>query len=369
MTKNIKNLLAIIITSMTMLFVCTNVFATAATPKQAASKQATPKPANDKQTEAQIDAFIDNFVQYMVDKHDFDEDYLYDLFDQVTVNKIVIKRMNHPFEAKPWYKYRAFFLTDTRIKKGAAYWQQHKTTLQKAEKKYGVPASIIVAILGVETDYGARKGKFSTLESLTTLAFNYPSRGSFFKKELEHFLLLTREQELDPLKITGSHAGAIGLPQFMPSSYRHYAVDFSGKHHIDLVNSDEDAIGSIANYLKRNGWRRNRSIAEKVNATGSKFQSILPTSMIPRKPSLSEKELKKHGVTPQKNNRLQGQALFFDLKGKNANEYWVGYYNFYVISRYNRNKHYAMAVYQLSDEITQQRKLALARKHHGKSKT
>lgn len=371
MSKRLLHISATIIISLATFFANTGACAN----KKTTSAVVTTSQQQDKKTAAQIDAFIDNFVQYMVDKHDYDEEYLYDLFDNVTVNKLVISRMNKPFEAKPWYIYQRFFLTDDRISKGTTYWQNHAATLKRAEQKYGVPASIIVAILGVETEYGNRKGNFSVLESLSTLAFNYPSRAKFFKKELEHFLLLSREQKLDPLKITGSHAGAIGLPQFMPSSYRQYAVDFSGKHQIDLVNNDQDAIGSIANYLKRNGWKRNGLIANPAVTKGTKYKDILPTSHVPKKPSITPKQLSNAGIKPAQKTTLENKLTFFDLKNKKDSEYWIGYNNFYVISRYNRNKHYAMAVYQLSNQISQARNKQLAKskkqlkKLHGKRKT
>lgn len=319
-----------------------------------AATYAEPTPYNQ-----EVNTFIKTFVKNMVKKHHFKEEALLNLFNQITVNKTVKEKMDKPYEAKPWYKYRQMFVSERRIRNGLAYWQKHQEVLAKAEKKYGVPPSVILAILGVETDYGDQKGSFSVLEALTTLAFNYPSRSDFFKKELEHFLLLTREQKLDPLKIKGSYAGAIGLPQFMPSSYREYAVDFSGKHQVDLMNNDADAIGSVANFLAKHGWRRYRPIACQAEIKGEQYKKLLPN---PLKPSYSMRKLRNHGVIACKDLKHPSKALFFELDNKNNNEYWLGFHNFYVISRYNHNRQYVLAVHQLSEALERQHQELLAQR-------
>lgn len=316
----------------------------------------------------EVSTFVQAFVKSMVKKHHFKEDELVNLFKKITVNTTVTEKMNKPYEAKPWYQYRKMFVSERRINNGLTYWKKHQDTLAKAEKKYGVPASVILAIIGVETSYGDNKGGFSVLEALTTLAFNYPKRSNFFKRELEHFLLLTREQKLDPLKMKGSYAGAIGLPQFMPSSYRAYAVDFSGKHQIDLMNNDADAIGSVANYLAKHGWRRSRPIACKADIRGSRYKKLLPN---PIKPSYSMRKLTNHGITACQDLKHPSKALFFELKNKDSKEYWLGFHNFYVLSRYNHNRQYVLAVHQLSDALEHEHKSLLAKhqpqKSHDKS--
>lgn len=326
---------------------------------------ATSTSEQDTKVDAKIDAFIDQFVQYMVKKHQFDEDYLYKIFDQVSINPIVTKKMDKPYEAKPWHTYKNFFVTDKRIQNGLKYWQTHEKTLKRAESEYGVSPSVIVAILGVETNYGERQGGFPVIESLSTLAFNYPSRSAFFKKELEHFLLLTREQKLDPLKVMGSYAGAIGMAQFMPSSYRSYAVDFSGKQQIDLQTNHEDAIGSIANYLKRHGWQHHGKIACQAKLNGTKYQELLPH---PLKLQHTVKKLAKYGIEPSEPARKRAKTLLVELKNEHSkpNEYWVGFNNFYVISRYNHSEQYVMAVHHLAQEIERQREQYLAKAHHSK---
>ena len=187
---------------------------------------------------------VQEFIQKMVKKHKFKEKELVKLFDSVKVRPTVMKKVRSPLEQRPWHTYQMLFVTEWRIRKGVEFWEKHKDVLSKVEKKYGVPASIIVATIGVETKYGLHTGEYPVIDALTNIAFSGSTRSNFFKSELEEFLLLSREQHLDPLKVMGSYAGAIGQPQFMPSSYRHYAVSYRGHSKIDLSNNIDDIIAA-----------------------------------------------------------------------------------------------------------------------------
>lgn len=212
----------------------------------------------------------------MVTKHDFDKNVLSQTFAKVEVKDSILKAISRPAEkSKPWYDYRKIFITDKRINGGVKFWQQHAEALQAAEQKYGVPVEVIIAILGVETRYGGNVGGYRVVDALSTLAFRYPPRSPFFRSELEHFLLLTREEKMSLLDPVGSYAGAMGLGQFMPSSYREYAVDFDGDGKRDIWTNPVDAIGSIANYLKRHGWIAGESIVHQTEISGSEPTELL----------------------------------------------------------------------------------------------
>jgi len=227
------------------------------------------------------------------------------------------------------------------------FWQENAGTLKRAFDKYGVPPEIIVAIIGVETLYGKNKGSFGVMEALASLAFHDPSRGDFFREELEHFLLLSRENGFDPLKIQGSYAGAIGIPQFMPGSWRKYAVDFDGDKIIDLEHSVADSIGSIANYLNKYGWQAGEPIAHPVALRGAPKDAWLKAGMLP---SLNVKELAEQGV--QITQKTPGTATFIELPTpKQPSEYWLGYQNYYAITRYNRSTFYSMSVFMLAEKL------------------
>lgn len=296
---------------------------------------------------------MNDFIDEMIEKHDFDGDYLDNLFSQVQLSDTVIEKMTTPYESKPWHKYRELFITESRINNGVQYWENHKKTLARAEREYGVPASVIIAIIGVETKYGASKGDFPVIQSLSTLAFNYPPRSSFFKKELEEYLLLTDELDVDPLDIKGSYAGAIGLPQFMPSSYRHYAVQHHQNKASDLVNNDDDAILSVANYLKKNGWVKNQPIAIKAKMGTQDYKSLLANTKF--SPTFTVESLVKQGIKPLKKLDNQTQVALVEYDTADGHEYWLGLKNFIAITRYNKHKHYVLAVYELSEKIKQER--------------
>ncbi|MCW5590160.1 MAG: lytic murein transglycosylase B [Legionellales bacterium] len=293
---------------------------------------------------------IQQFIQEMVTEHHFNRQELTQLFAKVNYLPQVINNITRPYETKPWYIYRQNFLTPKKIQEGVAFWRAHQATLNKVSKEYGVPSNIIVAIIGVESAYGQYKGKYSVLDSLSTLAFAYPPRAKFFRKELKQFLLLTREQKLNPRKITGSYAGAIGWPQFMPSSYRHFAVDYSKKGSADLVNSADDVIASIANYLKLNGWQRDSIVASLVIHPGHSIQRFVTRD---RKPTYSLQEILQTGITthPPVGRDLKANVIGLTKNAEQQQEYWLGFKNFYVIMTYNPSPLYAMAVYQLAEKI------------------
>ena len=199
---------------------------------------------------------VKSFIKEMVDEYQFDKHYLTQLFNQTKIRNSILKAIARPSEQKPWYQYRRIFITDKRIQGGVDFWHQYAEPLKKAQEHYGVPTEIIIAIIGVETIYGSYTGNYKVLDALTTLSFHYPQRADFFREELKAFLLLTREEHLDPLKLKGSYAGAIGIGQFMPSSYRTYAVDFNHDGQRNLWSDVTDVIGSVAHYLEQHDWHQ-----------------------------------------------------------------------------------------------------------------
>jgi membrane-bound lytic murein transglycosylase B len=288
------------------------------------------------------------FIEKMSQRHGFDQGQLQAWFKEAQVRSDIIDAMSRPAESKPWYQYRPIFLQPARIEGGAAFWNEHAKELQRAEEIYGVPPQIITAILGVETRYGQHQGAYRVMDSLVTLAFNYPPRAAFFKDELEQYLLLTREEGVDPLAMSGSYAGAMGQTQFISSSYRHYAIDFDGDGKRDLWNNTADAIGSVANYFKEHGWERGGAVAVPVAASGERSQALVAKGL---KPSLRIADLKKQGVKLEAALSDNTLAALIELEQKDGQEYWAGLQNFYAITRYNHSPLYAMAVYQLSEEI------------------
>ena len=288
------------------------------------------------------------FIQMMVSKHGFKADEVRNTLNEAKKNGDVLDAMDRPAEAMPWYRYRAIFMNQERIDAGAQFLRDNRKMLQAAETKYGVPAEVIVAIIGVETRYGQRMGDFRVLDALATLSFDYPKRGDFFKSELEQFLLMCREEKLDPAVPTGSYAGAMGLPQFMPSSYRHYAVDFNGDGHRDLWHEPDDVIGSIANYLGSRGWQRGQEIAAQVTGNPDKADNFESSRL---EPLNRFGELVKAGVRTELKAETDAPAGILELEGKDDPEYWVALRNFFVITTYNRSPLYAMAVFQLGHAI------------------
>jgi len=297
---------------------------------------------------------VQKFIKTMVDNYNFKQKNLEQIFDGVKVQQSILKAMSKPAESWPWHKYQKFFITTTRIKGGVDFWNKHAKTLAAVEKKEGVPASIIVSIIGVETLYGQNQGNYRVLDSLATLAFIYPKRKPFFQSELKAYLLLARENQFDVASMLGSYAGAIGQGQFMPSSYRAYAVNYKKTGATDLRNDTDAVIASIGNYLKKHGWRSDAPIATRASITGNKYKKLKANQL---KPKYSIEFLKKHHVVPKTEVSDKTKSNFMILQGKNSPEYWLGFNDFYVISRYNPRINYAMAVYQLSEAISKARTL------------
>ncbi|HRO34954.1 lytic murein transglycosylase B [Thauera sp.] len=252
--------------------------------------------------------------------------------------------------ARSWRSYRARFLDRTRIDGGLRFWREHTDTLARAERETGVPAEVIVAIIGVETIYGRNTGNFETLSTLATLAFDYPPRAELFRRELESLFLLAREQGRDPASYYGSFAGALGYPQFLPSSMRAYALDFDGNGSIDFDSDPLDAIGSVANYLRVHGWQPGAPVADRARLSPVTDAAGLVAAGI--EPKLEPDLLADQGVTTADGRPAAAAATLVDLETPGAaTEYWLGYRNFYVITRYNRSSFYAMSVFELAEAL------------------
>lgn len=296
---------------------------------------------------------VKQFIDTMVQQHQFDHAHLTSLFARTRFHKSIIKAISRPAEKKPWHEYRPIFLTRKRINKGVAFWNTHAETLAQAEREYGVPAGIIVAIIGVETFYGRHKGKYPVVDALSTLAFQYPPRAKFFRSELEQYLLMTREEKIDPISLKGSYAGAMGKPQFISSSFRRYAVDFDKNGVKNIWDNSADAIGSVGNYLRKHGWQPGKPITTPAAiGENSKYKPIVAAGM---KPHLTVRQFAQNKIKPAHDIDPDEKGALIELETANGHEYWIGLDNFYAITRYNHSQLYAMAVYQLSEEIKKRR--------------
>ncbi|CEK10038.1 lytic murein transglycosylase B [Legionella hackeliae] len=295
---------------------------------------------------------VQRFINNMVQEHGFNKKELTQIMDDVKLQPQIIESMEKPYEKKSWDVYKQLFLTPERVQGGIAFWTANREALEKAEKKYGVPANIIVAILGVETLYGKNQGNYRVIDALSTLAFNYPKRSAFFTKELREYLLLCREHRVSPTEYMGSYAGAIGKPQFMPSSYRYYAVDFSGNAKKDLVNDDEAVIASVANYFHKHGWQMNQGVAQPAKILGSSYKKINTGY---KSAAYRWQQLAAAGVKPLTASlHSPSKVGLIELTTQTGAEYWLAYPNFYVITRYNSSPQYAMVVYLLAQQLKMQ---------------
>ena len=259
-----------------------------------------------------------------------------------------------PAEGKPWYQYRPIFLTDQRVREGVEFWQSNQGLIEQVAEQFGVDPQVIVAIIGVETFYGRITGSWRVLDALATLSFHYPSdrtrdRSEFFSGELMHYLLLGREEGLPLAEVTGSYAGAMGMGQFIPSSYRAYSVDFDGDGKRDLWQSTPDAVASVANYLARHGWEQGGPVARPTRAASEADFSLLEKRDY--KPYLTVLDLHEKGYQSAADLDPARMAALVKLEEEDRQAYWMSFQNFYVITRYNRSPMYAMAVYQLSEEL------------------
>jgi len=290
---------------------------------------------------------VQAFIGEMAQRHQFDQAQLTRLFGEVRIRQSILSAMSRPAEAKPWHAYRPLFVEPKRIAGGVRFWAEHAAALERAEAQTGVPASMIVAIIGVETFYGRNTGTFRVIDALSTLAFGYPKRAAYFRSELEQYLLLTREADIDPLSIQGSYAGAMGIPQFMPSSYRKYGVDFDGDGQRDLWRNAQDAIGSVGQYLQGYGWRRGAPVLAPVLRVADAGQGLANRGWNYRMTLTHWASIGVQADAAQS----EAEAMLFQLAGVDGPEYWLGFENFYVITRYNRSFHYAMAAWELSQAL------------------
>ena len=301
--------------------------------------------ASNYSAQPQVQVFIDR----MVSEQGFDRNELIAVLDNAERREDILELMRKPAEKRlQWYEYRKIFLTQSRIDGGVTFWKENADLLKQAAEAFGVAPQIIVAIIGVETRYGSNTGRHRVLDALATLAFDYPPRSQFFTGELEQYLILAREEDIDILTTTGSYAGAMGYGQFIPSSYRHYAVDFDEDGKRDLWTSKADIIGSVANYFEEHGWTAGSPVAVLADVQGDDYQTVLE---IGYKPNTVLDAMRHDGITPRIPLPDELLAALIAFEQENGPEYWLGFNNFYAITRYNHSPLYAMAVYQLSEEI------------------
>lgn len=294
---------------------------------------------------------VRQFIAEMVHRHGFVRKELRTLFSQARFQPTIIKAITPPTEprAKSWQAYRAQFLTQQRIGAGIEFRERHREALSRAVELYGVPEEIIVAIIGVETVYGRNTGNYRVIDALTTLAFDYPPRAEFFRTELENYLLYARDAGIDTLGLKGSYAGAIGIPQFMPGSYRRYAVDLDGDGKQDLSGSFADAIGSVANFLQAHGWERGQPVAFAAQVHGENYRTLVDAGI---KPTYRYGDLADFGVSAEGETKADTPCALIELPTPGeASQYLVGLTNFYVLTRYNRSSLYAAAVLELAQAV------------------
>jgi membrane-bound lytic murein transglycosylase B len=294
-------------------------------------------------------ALAQPLIDELVSEQGFDRAELEAVFAAAERQESILEAIARPAEkTKPWHEYRKIFVTDKRENQGVAFYREHDAVLQRAARDFGVPPEMIVAIIGVETYYGRITGSYRVIDALSTLAFDYPKRSAFFTRELKNFLLLSREQGFDPTSLKGSYAGAMGYGQFMPSSYRSYAVDFDDDGVIDIWNNPVDAIGSVANYFREHGWRPGEPVVAAATVHGSPGTDLFNNGL---KPQLTVAEFAAAGIRPDVAFPGDALATAMAFEGEAGPEHWLGLHNFYVITRYNHSAMYAMSVYQLSQRI------------------
>lgn len=295
---------------------------------------------------------IKEFIQQLHTEKGLDKAKLEQAFSQTNKRQDIIDLISRPAErVLAWHEYRKIFMTERRVREGKEFMQQYADVLAKAEKEFGIPKEIITAIIGVETFYGRNKGKHRVIDALSTLGFDYPPRAKFFKRQLEEFLVITHKANLDPLLPLGSYAGAMGFPQFIPTSYTSFAVDFDGDGFADIWTNPADAIGSVANYFKEHKWQTGKGVLEEVASI--KADANLPELRMNRFNRLTLKEIKQAGLTP-KNSQLSDNLRAIPMAFATSADkevYYLGLHNFYVITRYNHSRMYALAVHQLATEL------------------
>jgi len=292
---------------------------------------------------------VQSFMEKLVTEHGFEREYVESILTQGETQQSILDAISRPAErTKPWYEYRTIFVTPKRIKAGVKFWEEHRQRLERISKETGVPPQIMAAIVGVETYYGTRTGSYRVIDSLTTLGFDYPPRSKFFRSELEQLFLLARDEQLNLDEMKGSYAGALGPPQFIPSSYRNYAVDGDGDGRRDLFNNWDDVLASVANYFVEHHWHPDEPT---VSRGVLHAEANIPIKKNGLKLTSTVAELKKRGILFDTELDKSAEAELISLEGEKEPEYWVGFHNFYVITRYNRSVMYALSVYQLSEEL------------------
>ena len=298
---------------------------------------------------AAVETARDAFVERMVGEHGFDAAELGEILERAEINQSILEAISRPAErVLAWHEYQDIFMTDTRINGGVEFWQEHAGEIASASESFGVAPELLVAILGVETNYGTRMGSYRVIDALATLAFAYPPRSGFFTSELEAFFLLVREEGMDPETLLGSYAGAMGAGQFISSSFRAYAVDGNGDGVRDLWEDWEDVLASVANYFKAHGWRAGETVVERAALADGRAPGESDNSMDLNDSLVSVREAG-YGISAD----LPGETpvTLLSLEGEDGQEHWVGFHNFYVITRYNRSVMYALAVHQLGRAI------------------
>ena len=309
---------------------------------------------------AQVPAYqnrkeVKEFVAEMVKKHGFSRKELTRVFAQAQYQPTIVRAMDQPPETVlgSWQAYRAIFIKPERVEAGAEFWNRNADALRRATAEFGVQEDVIVGIIGVETTFGRNIGTYRVIDALVTLAFDYPKRGSYFRGELEHYLVVSRDQGIDPLRIKGSYAGAIGIPQFMPGSYRRFAVDFDGDGQINLATSPADAIGSIGNFLKSHGWVRGEPVALGAEVSGDAWRKLAGNGVTP---AYRFADLPGYGVKPTVALPSETLCALIELETPGQpSDVRVTLQNFFVLTRYNRSNLYAAAVLDLAAEISRAR--------------
>jgi membrane-bound lytic murein transglycosylase B len=293
----------------------------------------------------------DLFAAEVAERNGLPANAVRELLGQARLQTAILRAMMQPATARTWREYRPAYLNPKRIADGIAFWNTHRDTVAAASTEFGVPGEVIVSIIGVETFYGRVTGTHRVLDALYTLAFAYPPRAELFRSELENFIVLAGELKVNPLRLRGSFAGAMGIPQFLPSSYRKFAVDFDRDGRVDLWRP-ADAIGSVGSYFRAFGWRTGAPVIASADVTGPDYRSLIERGI---KPELAVGRLRELGVTPRA--ELDGEALaaVIETEGADGLEHWVALENFYVITRYNRSVNYALAVYELAQELRRAR--------------
>ncbi len=301
-------------------------------------------------TRPNVAAFIDE----MVNEHGFDRDALAATLGKAKIKQSIIRKISTPAEKKlSWGEYRKIFITKERIRAGTEFWLENREMLERIQQETGVSVEMIVGIIGVETYYGRITGRDRVIDALSTLAFDYPPRQKFFRNELVQFLILAREEELDATSPVGSYAGAMGRPQFMPSSFRAYAVDATGDGKRDIWNNWADVAGSVANYFVEHGWRSGEEVTSQATL-GSRWAGDVPTPRNTLTPTETVESLSNKGVVFGTDLAGDSKTELLTYEGDNGTEHWVGFHNFFVITKYNRSVMYALAAHQLGQEIARE---------------